>query len=81
MPARTRRIISIPPYTVGEEISNAVSHGFGALLADEMGLGKTVQAIATAEMLRDSSLADSVLVVCPTSLKYQCTCARQLSWV
>ncbi len=33
MPARTRRIISIPPYTVGEEISNAVSHGFGALLS------------------------------------------------
>ena len=42
-----------------------------SIIADEMGLGKTVQAIATAEMLRDSSLAESVLVVCPTSLKYQ----------
>lgn len=39
--------------------------------ADEMGLGKTVQAIGTAELLRKTSLAESVLVVCPTSLKYQ----------
>jgi len=42
-----------------------------SIIADEMGLGKTVQAIATAELLRESSLAESVLVVCPTSLKYQ----------
>lgn len=42
-----------------------------SIIADEMGLGKTVQAIATAEMLRSASLAESVLVVCPTSLKYQ----------
>ncbi|MBO7568060.1 MAG: DEAD/DEAH box helicase family protein [Bacteroidales bacterium] len=42
-----------------------------SIIADEMGLGKTVQAIATAEMLRDSSLAENVMVVCPTSLKYQ----------
>ena len=42
-----------------------------SIIADEMGLGKTVQAIATAEMLRDASLAENVLVVCPTSLKYQ----------
>ncbi len=42
-----------------------------SIIADEMGLGKTVQAIATAEMLCDASLAENVLVVCPTSLKYQ----------
>lgn len=42
-----------------------------ALIADEMGLGKTVQAIATAEMLRKHHLAENVLIVCPTSLKYQ----------
>ncbi|MGN1265765.1 MAG: DEAD/DEAH box helicase, partial [Muribaculaceae bacterium] len=41
------------------------------LIADEMGLGKTVQAIGTAELLRSHRLAESVLVVCPTSLKYQ----------
>lgn len=39
--------------------------------ADEMGLGKTVQAIATAELLRKENLIESVIVICPTSLKYQ----------
>lgn len=39
--------------------------------ADEMGLGKTVQAIATAELLKRESLVESVIVICPTSLKYQ----------
>lgn len=41
------------------------------LLADEMGLGKTVQAIATAQLLLSKHLVGSVLIVCPTSLKYQ----------
>lgn len=41
------------------------------IIADEMGLGKTVQAIATAELLRREGLIDSVLIICPTSLKYQ----------
>lgn len=39
--------------------------------ADEMGLGKTVQAIATAELLRREHLVESVIIICPTSLKYQ----------
>ena len=42
-----------------------------SIIADEMGLGKTVQAIATAELLLREHLAESVLVICPTSLKYQ----------
>ena len=42
-----------------------------AIIADEMGLGKTVQAIATAELLRREGLIGSVLVLCPTTLKYQ----------
>lgn len=42
-----------------------------ALIADEMGLGKTVQALATAELFKARRMASSVLVVCPTSLKYQ----------
>ena len=42
-----------------------------AIIADEMGLGKTIQAIGTAELLRKEGLVDSVLIVCPTSLKYQ----------
>ncbi len=41
------------------------------IIADEMGLGKTIQAIGTAELLRREGLAGQVMVVCPTSLKYQ----------
>lgn len=41
------------------------------LLADEMGLGKTIQAIGAAELLRRETGIQKVLVVCPTSLKYQ----------
>jgi len=39
--------------------------------ADEMGLGKTVQAIATAELLKRECKIESVIIICPTSLKYQ----------
>ena len=42
-----------------------------SIIADEMGLGKTVQAIGTAEFFRREGLVDSILVLCPTSLKYQ----------
>ena len=41
------------------------------LLADEMGLGKTIQAIAAAELYRRELGIGSVIIVCPTSLKYQ----------
>ena len=36
-----------------------------------MGLGKTIQAIGTAELLRREGLAEQIMIVCPTSLKYQ----------
>lgn len=42
-----------------------------SVIADEMGLGKTIQAIGTAELMRKQNLISSVLIVCPTSLKYQ----------
>ena len=42
-----------------------------SIIADEMGLGKTIQAIGTAELMKRNKLIGSVLVVCPTSLKYQ----------
>ena len=53
-----------------EGVRFAVGKG-RVLIADEMGLGKTIQAIATAEVFRANRLVDEVLVVCPTSLKYQ----------
>ena len=42
-----------------------------SIIADEMGLGKTVQAICCAEIFLRERLAESVLIVCPNSLKYQ----------
>lgn len=42
-----------------------------SIISDEMGLGKTIQAIATAMLLNRKGFVDSVLVLCPTSLKYQ----------
>lgn len=42
-----------------------------AIIADEMGLGKTIQAIASAELLRREGFVENVIIVCPTSLKYQ----------
>lgn len=41
------------------------------IIADEMGLGKTIQAIGTAELMRKEFNISSVLILCPTSLKYQ----------
>ena len=57
------------PYQM-EGVRFALRHG-RSIIADEMGLGKTIQAITTAEVLRSKQLITSVLVVCPTSLKYQ----------
>lgn len=42
-----------------------------ALIGDEMGLGKTIQAIAAMEILARHFGVSRVLLVCPTSLKYQ----------
>ena len=41
------------------------------LIADEMGLGKTIQAIAAVELFARYSQVKNVLIICPTSLKYQ----------
>lgn len=57
------------PYQA-EGVRFAFSEG-RTINADEMGLGKTVQAIATAELLKREHLVESVIIICPTSLKYQ----------
>ncbi|MBT3209232.1 MAG: DEAD/DEAH box helicase [Bacteroidetes bacterium] len=41
------------------------------IIADDMGLGKTIQAIACSEILAKHLNLNSVLIICPTSLKYQ----------
>lgn len=42
-----------------------------ALIADDMGLGKTIQAMGVAELLAHNFGITNVLIICPTSLKYQ----------
>ncbi|MFH1777227.1 MAG: DEAD/DEAH box helicase [Candidatus Omnitrophota bacterium] len=42
-----------------------------SLIADEMGLGKTIQAIAASEIMARYFGIEKVLVICPTTLKYQ----------
>lgn len=42
-----------------------------SLIADDMGLGKTIQAIGTAELMIREFNIETVLIICPTSLKYQ----------
>ncbi len=46
-------------------------HNHRALLADDMGLGKTLQAMAGALYLQQTTGLQRVLIVCPSSLKYQ----------
>jgi superfamily II DNA or RNA helicase len=41
------------------------------MICDEMGLGKTIQAIGVAELHKTESGISSILIICPTSLKYQ----------
>lgn len=60
---------SLHPYQA-EGVRFAFKQG-RSINADEMGLGKTVQAIATAELLKQEGLVCSVIIICPTSLKYQ----------
>ena len=61
--------VSLYPYQK-EGIRFAFERG-RSIIADEMGLGKTIQAIGTAELLRREGLAEQIMIVCPTSLKYQ----------
>ena len=57
-----------PFQVVGASFLHDVGCG---LLADEMGLGKTSQAIAAVHRLWKEGKVSKVLVVCPSSLKYQ----------
>lgn len=64
-------LLRVPLYPYQREgVRFCVHHG-RTILADEMGLGKTVQAIAAAELLRREKFISQVVVLCPTTLKYQ----------
>lgn len=64
-------LLSTRLYPYQEEGIRFAAKAGRAIIADEMGLGKTIQAIGTAELLRKKGLVASVLILCPTSLKYQ----------
>ncbi len=53
-----------------EAVLKAVEAG-RYIIADDMGLGKTIQSLAIAELLKNMSGIECVLIICPTSLKYQ----------
>lgn len=61
----------IVPYKYQTDGIKFASCAGNCIIADEMGLGKTIQAIGTAALLNKLGYVSSVLVVCPTSLKYQ----------
>ncbi len=65
------RLLKVPLYPYQKEGILFAFRAGRSILADEMGLGKTIQAIGLAELLRRQKLCTSVLILCPTSLKYQ----------
>ena len=68
---RLSNLLKVPLYPYQAEGALFAVRTGRALIGDEMGLGKTVQAIAAAEILARHFGVSKVLVVCPTSLKYQ----------
>lgn len=65
------KLLRAPLYPYQREGVRFCANAGRAILADEMGLGKTVQAIATAELLRREQFIGQVVILCPTTLKYQ----------
>ena len=65
------KLLKVPLYPYQAEGALFAVRSGRALIGDDMGLGKTVQAIAAMEILARHFGVSKVLVVCPTSLKYQ----------
>jgi hypothetical protein len=64
-------LLKAPLYPYQAEGALFVVRAGRALIGDDMGLGKTIQAIAATELLARYFGVSKVLVICPTSLKYQ----------
>lgn len=65
------RLLKIPIYPYQRQAVLLAAEAGRMLLADEMGLGKTIQAIVACEIMAQEFGVQKVLVICPTSLKYQ----------
>ena len=68
---KLKKLLKVPLYPYQAEGALFAVRAGRALLGDEMGLGKTVQAIAATEILARHFGVAKVLVICPTSIKYQ----------
>ena len=64
-------LVKVPLYPYQREGALFAARAGRSLIADDMGLGKTIQAIAACEILAKAVGIERVLIVCPTSLKYQ----------
>ena len=68
---KLRTLLKVPLYAYQAEGALFAVRAGRALIGDDMGLGKTIQAIAATEILARHFGVSKVLVICPTSLKYQ----------
>jgi superfamily II DNA or RNA helicase len=68
---KLRAFLKVPLYPYQAEGALFAVGAGRALIGDDMGLGKTIQAIAATEILARHFGVSKVLVICPTSLKYQ----------
>jgi SNF2 family DNA or RNA helicase len=64
-------LINTSLYTYQKEGVIGIIRAGRVLLADDMGLGKTIEAIAAVEIFSRYFDVNKVLIICPTSLKYQ----------
>ena len=64
-------LLKVPLYPYQAEGALFAVRAGRALIGDDMGLGKTIQAITATEILARHFGVSKVLVICPTSLKYQ----------
>lgn len=69
--AAFNKLLKVPLYDYQREGALFAARAGRCLIGDEMGLGKTIQAIAAAEIMARNLGIQRVLVICPTSLKYQ----------
>jgi superfamily II DNA or RNA helicase len=68
---KLQALLKVPLYPYQAEGALFAARVGRALIGDDMGLGKTIQAIAAAEIMARHFGVSKVLVICPTSLKYQ----------
>ncbi len=64
-------LLKVKLYPYQKECVLFAANAGRCLIADDMGLGKTIQSIGISELLKREMGIEKVLIICPTSLKYQ----------